>query len=38
MSKKVIANIVDMDVKTKHLPEMLSNLGDNQGRSPRIIL
>ena len=38
MSKKVIANIADMDVKTKHLPEMLSNLGDNQGRSPRIIL
>ena len=36
MSKRITANIVNMDVKTKHLPEMLSmgayNLGGNYGR------
>ena len=36
MSKKVIANIVNMDVKTKHLPMLLSrgayNSGGNYGK------
>ena len=32
------ANIVNMNGKTKPLPIILSNLGGNQGRYPRIIL
>ena len=38
MSKRITANIVDMNGKTKPLPVKLSNLGGNQGRSPRIVL
>ena len=38
MSKRITANIVDINGKTNHLPIILSNLGDNQGRYPRIIL
>ena len=38
MSKRITANIVNMDGKTKSLLIILSNLGGNQGRSPRIVL
>ena len=32
MSKRITANIVDMNGKTKPLPVILSNLGGNQGK------
>ena len=38
MLKRTTTNIVNINGKTKPLPIILSNLGDNQGRSPRIIL